>query len=265
MDTEHGTGHRIVLKRSAGTPIPPDGTAPPARTVYCAPAAGTGAQSFLASFARWPLRANLRVVQLPGREDRMGEPHLADLTEMADLVAEAVAADGADDYALFGHSFGALVMLETARRLEHRRRPPALLAVAACAPPHLPTRGFDGMDSAQIAEAFQDLGRMDFSGPLGEKLAALVLPALTADCRAFSKYLAAPDTRPVGVPILAMSGTLDAAIPAEKAAAWRHYTRAGFTALEFGGGHFFPLESDLPLRAVIDLAARPDRRGRDAQ
>lgn len=257
MNAEHSTGHRIVLKRAPGTPIRPDGSGPPGRTVYCVPAAGTGAQSFLASFARSPLRANLRVVQLPGREDRITEPHLDDITEMAELVAAAVAADGADDYALFGHSFGALVMLETARRLERRPRPPALLAVAACSPPHLPTPGFDGMSPAEIAEAFQDLGRMDFSGPLGEKLAALILPALTADCRAFSKYLDAPDTRPVGVPILAMSGTLDTVIPAERTAAWRRYTRSGFTPLEFDGGHFFPIESDLPLRAVIDLAAGP--------
>jgi surfactin synthase thioesterase subunit len=40
----------------------------------------------------------------------------------------------------------------------------------------------------------------------------------------------------------------------EKMASWRDYTDSGFVAWEYAGGHFFPVESDLPLRAVVGHA-----------
>lgn len=227
---------------------------PSGRTVYCAPSAGTGARTFLASFARSPLRENLRVVQLPGREDRVGESCLDDIMEMAALIAQAIVAERSGDYALFGHSFGALVMLETARSLERIHAPaPAVLAVAACVPPHLPAFArWDEMEPAEMAEALQDLGGLDFSGQRGERLRPLVLPALAADCRASTRYLDAPGRGAVHSPILAMSGSRDPAVTVEGMAGWREYTDSSFSAREYPGGHFFPLESELPLRTVID-------------
>ncbi|MEU9479456.1 alpha/beta fold hydrolase [Streptomyces sp. NPDC048191] len=259
MKAGRGRAHRIVLRRFPGTAGEEDGPVPRGRTVYCVPAAGTGARGFLVPFARSPVRGNLRVVQLPGREDRLDEPCMDDVLEMAALVADAVAGADADDYALFGHSFGALVMLETARRLERIHAPaPALLAVAACAAPHVPAfMRFDEMEPRRIAEALRDLGGLDFSGPLGDELAALVLPALSADCRASTRYLDAPGQGTVACPILAMGGTLDPAVTRERTAAWRGYTDSGCAVREYAGGHFFPLESDLPLRAVVDWKPGP--------
>ncbi len=231
-----------------------DPAAPPARTVYCVPSAGTGARTFLAAFAQSALRANLRVVQLPGREDRFAEPCMDDIREMAALVADAVVADrhGAD-YALFGHSFGGLVMLETARRLERiGAPPPAVLAIAACAPPHLPAFArYDELEPAEIVEALQELGGLDFSGRRGELLKPLVLPALAADARACTRYLDDADGDRIACPILAMSGSHDPALTSEEAAGWREYTAAAFETREYPGGHFFPQESALPLSAVV--------------
>ncbi len=213
-------------------------------------------------FARSPLRGSLRVAQLPGREDRLDEPCLDDIVEMAALLADAIAEEGADDYALYGHSFGALVALETARRLDRGHAPaPALLAVAACAAPHLPQAvRFDEMEPMEIAEALRNLGGLNFSGPLGEKVAAVVLPSLSADCRASTRYLdafGACGAGRIASPILAQGGTLDPAVTREKVAAWRDHTDSGFAAQEYAGGHFFPLESELPLRAVVDWRPAP--------
>jgi pyochelin biosynthesis protein PchC len=248
-----------ILRRFPRAAGAADGPVPPSRTVYCVPSAGSGAWAFLVHFARSPLRGNLRVVQLPGREDRVNEPCMDDILAMAAVIAHAIAADESGDYALVGHSFGALVMLETARSLARIHAPaPALLAVAACVPPHLPafTR-FDEMEPAQIAESLRDLGGPDFSGPRGEKLAALVLPPLTADCRASTRYLDGPGRGCVPSPILAMAGALDPVATLDKMAAWRDYTDSSFTAIEYPGGHFFPLESDPPLWTVADWKPTP--------
>jgi pyochelin biosynthetic protein PchC len=236
-----------------------DRPVPSGRTVYCVPSAGTGARTFLASFASSPLRENLRVVQLPGREDRIDEPCMDDVMQMAALVAHAVAAEQCENYALFGHSFGALVMLETARSLERMHAPaPAVLAVAACLPPHLPAFDrFDEMTPAQIVEVLQNLGGLDLSGPRGERLRPLILPALIADCRASTRYLDAAGRGTVHSPIVAMGGSRDPAVAVERMAGWREYTDAGFSAQEYPGGHFFPLESELALRTVIDWHPDP--------
>jgi len=226
----------------------------PGRIVYCVPSAGTGARTFLASQSRSPLRARLRVVQLPGREDRFGEPFLDDIREMAALVVEAIVSEqDTKDYALFGHSFGALVMLEVARGLERAQAPaPAVLTVAASAPPHLPPFArYDEMEPAEIIETLRDLGGLDFSGPRGERLKPLVLPALTADTRAWTRYLDGPVRGAVSCPILAMCGSHDPALTIEEAAGWRDYTAATFEARRYPGGHFFPIESEQPLSTVV--------------
>ncbi|MER6088019.1 thioesterase II family protein [Streptomyces bluensis] len=254
MNGERGLAPRVSFRGFREGAGGADGAVPPSRTVYCVPAAGTGARSFLVPFARSPLRGNLRVVQLPGREDRLDEPCLDDIREMAALIADAIAEEGVDDYALYGHSFGALVTLETARRLDRMHAPaPALLAVGACAAPHLPQAvRFDEMEPMEIAEALRNLGGLNFSGPLGDKVAAVVLPSLSADCRASTRYLDAFGEGKIASPILAQGGVLDPAVTMAKVAAWCDYTDSGFAARAYAGGHFFPLESDLPLRAVVD-------------
>ncbi|MGW3949490.1 thioesterase II family protein [Streptomyces sp. NPDC004752] len=254
MNDRGGLGDPMVLRGFRKVASGTDESVPPSRTVYCVPAAGTGARSFLVPFARSSLRANLRVVQLPGREDRLDEPCLDDIVEMAALIAEAIAEEGVDNYALYGHSFGALVALETARRLDRMHAPaPALLAVAACAAPHLPQAvRFDEMAPREIAEALRNLGGLNFSGPLGDRVAAVVLPPLSADCRASTRYLDSFGAGKVASPILAQAGALDPAVPRERVAAWRDYTDSGFAVRSYAGGHFFPLESDLPLRAIIE-------------
>ncbi|GAB2727676.1 thioesterase II family protein [Kitasatospora kifunensis] len=251
--------HRIVFRGFRSAASGEADTARPARTVYCVPAAGTGARNFLLPFARSPLRGNLRVVQLPGREDRLNEPCIDDITQMGALIADAIANEGVGDFALYGHSFGALVALETTRMLDRLGAPaPALLAVAACAAPQLPQAvRFDALGPTEIADTLRNLGGLNFSGPLGAEMAAAVLPALTADCRACTRYLDAVGQDAISCPIVAQGGTLDPAVPMERVTAWRDCTTAGFAAQAYPGGHFFPLESDLPIREVVNW--QPDQ------
>ena len=246
-----------VARRHAAIRSFPDIGNPPVylRTIYCAPAAGTGARTFMAPFARTPLRECLRVVQLPGREDRFREPCMDDIREMAALIADAITLEDGD-YALFGHSFGAALMLETARRLDRiGAPPPAVLAVAGFAPPHVPLPvQLAGMTDAEVAEAVGDLGGLDLSGSRADELKRLVLPALGADFRALARYLDAPGEGAVATSISAMTGAFDPSLSFAELASWREYTTARFEAREFAGGHFFPLESDAPLRSVAEWA-----------
>src|SRR6266849_6378940 len=86
--------------------------------LVCLPYAGGGASIYRswpdglpASIAVWP-------VELPGRETRFVEPVYTDLGTLASDLAEVLAPATRDlPLALFGHSMGALLAFEVARRL----------------------------------------------------------------------------------------------------------------------------------------------------
>lgn len=110
--------------------------------LFCFPPAGGGA----AAFNGWSelLGPGIRVtaVQLPGREDRIREPAYGNLDALLDELVP-VLADALDaPYALFGHSAGALIAYEAARRLVALGAPPPIhLFASAHGAPHAPCRG----------------------------------------------------------------------------------------------------------------------------
>src|SRR3954471_165510 len=84
--------------------------------LVCFPHAG-GTASF---FRQWselvPEAVEVVALQYPGREDRLAEPLVPTMDELADQLAEDVASL-AGPTVLFGHSLGASVAYEVARRL----------------------------------------------------------------------------------------------------------------------------------------------------
>ncbi|MDW6065201.1 alpha/beta fold hydrolase [Streptomyces sp. FXJ1.4098] len=116
--------------------------------LYCVPPSGAGSEFFLPWVAEFSQLIDLVAVQLPGRGNRVGEPSITDINWATAGIAEAMAADlshrpPADGfYAVFGHSFGALLAFEATHRLRaDLRTEPDLLALSAVPPPN-----HDGLD-----------------------------------------------------------------------------------------------------------------------
>ncbi|MFD8628103.1 thioesterase II family protein [Streptomyces hygroscopicus] len=116
--------------------------------LYCVPPSGTGSEFFLPWVAAFSELFDLVAVDLPGRGTRSGEPSITDIGWAATGIAEAIAADlrhrpPADGfYAVFGHSFGALLAFEATHRLRAESgTEPDLLALSAVPPPNR-----DGLD-----------------------------------------------------------------------------------------------------------------------
>ncbi len=107
-------------------------------TLLCVPPAGSGC----GRFREWQTELGDSVavvgVQLPGREERLGEAHPSTLDEIVAAVArEAVEfADPDQPLVVFGESFGGLIGYELTRRLGEQGRWPAAMVLAACEPPH---------------------------------------------------------------------------------------------------------------------------------
>ena len=223
--------------------------------LFCFPHAGGGS----AAFARWsgrlgPARTVCPVL-LPGRESRSTEAPFERMGGLVDALAEAIAPYLDRPFAFFGHSMGAAVAFETARRLRRGglAMPCAILVAGARAPRY--RRGWVAPPDPAEEEFLAELRRRE--GMPEEVLASprlmrVVLPALLADATLYRHYVYTEEA-PLACPIRAYGGDADPDVRREHLEAWAHETGAPFALRLVPGGHFF-LQSNQ--EAFLDVLAR---------
>ncbi|MBD0734782.1 thioesterase II family protein [Streptomyces sp. CBMA29] len=222
----------------------PAAPGPGAVQLVCLPHAGGSATFFKPLSAHMPPGVEVLAAQYPGRQERRNEPCTEDIGRLADAVADALGhLPDTAELALFGHSMGALVGWEVARRLEAggRTRPVALIASGRGAPAvhrnaHLGRRS--------DAELVADLTAL--SGTEGALLAdpgilAMVLPVLRGDYRALDAFAYRPGV-PLRCPISVFLGEDDPWARGADAEGWRRETTGGTSFRRFPGGHFYLAE-----------------------
>lgn len=210
--------------------------------LFCFPYAGGSATAF----ARWasllPQGIEVCPVQYPGRENRMAEPPLTDVGEMARLAAAALAPYFDMPFAFFGHSLGALVAYEMARELQRAggARPRHLIASAHRAP-QVPSRREPTwqLGDADFKRRLQELNGTPKEVFEHEELLELVLPLLRADFQLAETYTHQPGRAPLDCPVTVFGGTSDSDITEDDLNAWAEVTRGGFRLKMFEGDHFF--------------------------
>lgn len=220
---------------------------PGAPRLVCLPHAGGSASFFFPLSRRLAPSIETIAAQYPGRQDRRAEPALTSIADLADGIVHSLGEElgAGGPLVLFGHSLGAVVAFEVARRLEASTSPgPAALVVSGrrapsrqvCEDVHL--RDDDGV-LARLAW----LGGTDSGVLADEDLVRLILPAVRADYRALAAYAAAPvgpeTAGTVACPIVALVGDADPVTPVDDALAWSQFTTGGFESEVFPGGHFY--------------------------
>ncbi|MFL6137349.1 MAG: thioesterase II family protein [Frankiaceae bacterium] len=228
--------------------------APAAVPVLCFPFAGAGASVFRRCQENAPDAVRVQPVQLPGREDRFGEPLQPDvpqqveglLPQMLDLIGSA------RTVALFGHSFGAVLAYEAAHRLS------ALdgLVVAQVLVSGSPGPWTKREDRASGLSDEEFLARVrEFAGyahPALEhpELREMLLPTLRADVEMHEAYLA-PSDRPLDAPITSIRGVDDELVTPEQAAEWAVATTRGCRLVDLPGNHMYFVDSPVELVALM--------------
>src|SRR5438094_5975985 len=85
--------------------------------LFCFPYAGGGASIFRTWLNAFPSEIEVCPIQLPGRENRLLEPPFTQLPLLVQTLADALRLCLDLPFAFFGHSLGALISFELARRL----------------------------------------------------------------------------------------------------------------------------------------------------
>jgi pyochelin biosynthetic protein PchC len=238
MSTGGGTSASIWLR------LYHDAEAGAAR-LLCFPHVGGAASFYFQLSRRLGSKTETLAVQYPGRHDRRSDPPARSVSEMADGVVAALSERGDHDapLVLFGHSLGAAVAFEVARRLERQPRPgwpAALIASSRCAPSRQHSEPVHLRDDAGVLAELRRLGGSDGGLLDDEDLVQLMLPVVRADFAALTAYeQAGPVTQPLSCPIVAMVGDADPIVPVEDALAWEQFTTGGFEHEVFPGGHFY--------------------------
>jgi len=223
------------------------------RRVYCFPHAGGNARTFLRWQAELDAPAEIVGVVMPGRAHRYAEPMPASIGEYADRAAEAIAgASAGRPIYLFGHSLGALVAFEVARRLAGSADLRHLVASGAAAPSLLPSdrvKAAAALEGRAFAEAVGFFGGLPPEIVANEDLHDLLLPTVQADFRLVAGYrYTAADPLPIGISLV--NGVNDPHVEAAGLAPWAAQTRQPVRRYWSPGGHFY--FEDRP-RAVSDV------------
>ena len=235
--------------------------------LHCFPYAGAGCAMFSHWSSYLPTQIEVRPARLPGREGLLAAQPEANLVRLSESLFASMETSGVQQIALFGHSMGALLAFEVARRMREAGLQPTYLFVSACRAAQLPTSGqpLHGLSDREfLMELERRYGRVAGPSADNEELVQLMLPTLRADLTSVESYQYVKQA-PLNCPIMAMGGNEDGWMSAAELNAWRAQTTGPFSLRMFSGGHFFlrdqteQVVQTMGRKLRVYLDARPTR------
>ncbi|MEV6210455.1 alpha/beta fold hydrolase [Kitasatospora sp. NPDC051914] len=221
--------------------------------LICFPHAGGAAGFYFPMSRALSPYVDVHAVQYPGRQDRRSEPGSVDIDELADGIVGALAPilDGGP-LAFFGHSMGAVLAYETARRLERRAgfSPVVLFASGRRAPSRRREENVHLRGDRALLEELRQLGGTAPELLDDHEVMQALLPAIRRDYQAIETYRHRPGTEP-SCPIAVLTGDDDPRTTLDEARDWKHHTTGGCTLHVIPGSHFFLSEHTQDVAALI--------------
>ncbi|WP_129306072.1 alpha/beta fold hydrolase [Streptomyces sp. L2] len=232
--------------------------------LICFPHAGGSASFYFPVAKALTPGIDVLVVQYPGRQERRREPLIDNVPELADLAFEEVRQYADRPLYFFGHSMGATVAFEIARRFAGAGLPaPArLFASARRAPSRTRADRVHTRDDEGVIRELRRLSGTDDRVLGNEEIMRLALPVLRNDYKAVETYRADPGAR-IDSPVTVLTGDSDPNTTLDEARAWSAHTTAACDVQVFAGGHFYLVDRQ---REVLDaittgIGARAGIRG----
>ncbi len=223
--------------------------------LFCFSYAGGGPQVFRNWTQRLAPLAEVWMLQLPGRANRLKEPPYLSIEPLVEDLSHAFRDWLDKPFEFFGHSFGALVCFELAHRLADQYGiEPALLIVSGRTAPQIPDPDpptYNLPDDMLIKELHRLNGtpREVLDHP---ELMELMLPIIRADFQAVQTYQFTRKA-PLHCAITALGGLGDTEVSRPSLEAWGEHTDGPFAVRMLPGDHFFIHSAET---TVIELVYR---------
>lgn len=221
--------------------------------LFCFPYSGAAASIYYNWSDTLPNFIEVCPVQYPGRGTRVMEPLLHRLADLVENAYQGLSPFFDLPYAFFGHSLGAQVAFELARRVtEQGLKSPVYLFISGHTAPQWPEH-----ESPLYALPEDDfIARLrSLNGTPDEvlnnlELRELLLPILRADFEVSETYQYQPGP-PLNCPICACGGIQDSFVTRESLEGWRIHTTSRFSVRMFPGDHFYLNQARAYLLQVI--------------
>lgn len=228
---------------------------PPEARLFCFAHSGGVASIFRSWQNYFPPSVEVCPVQLPGRETRFSDPLIFSMDELVKKLVPQILPLSNLPIAFFGHSLGALIAFELAKKIKeiHPSQELSVFLSACCAPDRLRhLTKLHLLPEEAFVKELASYGAMPRALLENKDALRVLLPRLRADFSIFETYC--PIACTIDAPILAFGGLEDDLVPLEDLKAWERYTAKSFSSYFFPGGHFYYLEASMALCNKIEKA-----------
>ncbi|MEM0910630.1 MAG: thioesterase domain-containing protein [Pseudomonadota bacterium] len=221
--------------------------------LVCFHFAGGSAQSFMPWREIFAGKHELFAAELPGRSRRYSETFIESIEVAVNRFADAFRQLECKPTVFYGHSLGAILAYETARRLDKTPyQIEHLILSSRSSPVNYPSSiGLPKLTDRELLEYLKELNGTDAQVLNNKKLMDVILPVIRSDLEIIYDYEHKP-TQKLTVSLDIIGAIDDQHCPFETLLDWRNITSAPADLYMIDGDHFAPMNNAAHILNLIE-------------
>lgn len=206
--------------------------------LYTIPYAGGFAFTYLKWRKYLDKKIKLCSIELPGRGTRIEETACNSIEEMAEDVLQHIETEE-EEYALFGHSMGAYVLLELYAKIHNRNKTlPKNIFISAMKPPHMyKSEGYHMLNNEKFRDKMCSMGGIPRQINEDIEFSDHFYGLLRNDLKAVEEYSISTDFDSFSCHVSLFNSESD--IGYDNIVQWDKYSKMPCSYYSFQGSHFF--------------------------